>query len=151
MLHTAIRVRQGRMSGVLSDQLLSTFVQVYRKAMNSEDRLRLFQLLCQDFGVQGKWRYLPRPVCSRCNSHEKTRLSLICLCMCTAGQCSACSCNKRKGADCSTCVGAGADVDKAIDSWKQAASKCYRLADDACNLCIVLLFEGCTPSVFKPS
>lgn len=54
LLHTAIRVRQGRVSGVLPEQLMFTFVQVYRKAMNAEDRLRLFQLLCKDFGVQGK-------------------------------------------------------------------------------------------------
>ena len=54
LLHAAIRVRQGRVSGVLPEQLMSTFVQVYEKAMGSKDRLKLFQLLCQDFGVQGK-------------------------------------------------------------------------------------------------
>ncbi|KAL3162959.1 hypothetical protein ABBQ32_009392 [Trebouxia sp. C0010 RCD-2024] len=69
LLHIAIRVRQGRVSGVLPEQLMSTFVQVYRKAMNAEDRLRLFQLLCKDFGVQG------------------------------------------------------AEVDKAVENWKQAASR----------------------------
>lgn len=64
LLHIAIRVRQGRVSGVLPEQLMSTFVQVYRKAMNAEDRLRLFQLLCKDFGVQGKsatWLDLSSP------------------------------------------------------------------------------------------
>ena len=53
LLHTAIRVRQGRVSGVLPEQLVSTFVQVYQRTMSPGDRLRLFQLLCQDFGVQG--------------------------------------------------------------------------------------------------
>ena len=62
LLHTAIRVRQGRVSGVLPEQLMSTFVQVYHKAMNAEDRLRLFQLLCKDFGVQGKSAMLLLPV-----------------------------------------------------------------------------------------
>lgn len=52
LLHTAIRVRQGRVSGVLPEQLVSTFVQVYRRTMSPGDRLKLFQLLCQEFGVQ---------------------------------------------------------------------------------------------------
>lgn len=59
LLHTAVRMRQGRVSGVLPEQLMSTFVQVYRNAMNAEDRLRLFQLLCKDFGAQGKLATLP--------------------------------------------------------------------------------------------
>ena len=63
LLHTAIRVRQGRVSGVLPEQLMSTFVQVYQKAMSPEDHLRLFQLLCQDFGVQGKLTTLPHAFC----------------------------------------------------------------------------------------
>ena len=63
LLHTAIRVRQGRVSGVLPEQLMSTFVRVYQKAMTSEDHLRLFQLLCQDFGVQGKLMTLPHAFC----------------------------------------------------------------------------------------
>ena len=53
LLHTAIRVRQGRVSGVLPEQLVSTFVQVYQRTMSPGDRLKLFQLLCQEFGVQG--------------------------------------------------------------------------------------------------
>ena len=53
LLHTANRVRQGRVSGVLPEQLVSTFVQVYQRTMSPGDRLRLFQLLCQEFGVQG--------------------------------------------------------------------------------------------------
>ena len=65
LLHTAIRVRQGRVSGVLPEQLMSTFVQVYQKAMNPEDRLKLFQLLCQDFGVQGKSSALPLKILSQ--------------------------------------------------------------------------------------
>lgn len=52
LLHTAIRVRQGRVSGVLPEQLVSTFVQVYQRTMSPGDRLKLFQLLCQEFGVQ---------------------------------------------------------------------------------------------------
>lgn len=59
LLHIAVRVRQGRVSGVLPEQLMSTFIQVYQKAMNSKDRLNLFQLLCQEFGVQGKLPALP--------------------------------------------------------------------------------------------
>lgn len=61
LLHTAIRVRQGRVSGVLPEQLMSTFVQIYQKAMTPEDHSRLFQLLCQDFGVQGKLMALHHP------------------------------------------------------------------------------------------
>ena len=63
LLHTAIRVRQGRVSGVLPEQLMSTFVQVYQKAMDPEDHLRLFQLLFQDFGVQGKLKAPPHAFC----------------------------------------------------------------------------------------
>ena len=54
LLHAAIRVRHGRVSGVLPEQLLATFMQVYQKTMGSEDRRRLFLLVCQDFGVQGQ-------------------------------------------------------------------------------------------------
>ena len=54
LLHAAIRVRHGRVSGVLPEQLLATFMQVYEKAMGSEDRRSLFLLVCQDFGVQGQ-------------------------------------------------------------------------------------------------
>ena len=54
LLHTAIRVRHGRLSGVLPEQLLSTFVQVYQKTTSPKDRLKLFQILCEDFGVQGE-------------------------------------------------------------------------------------------------
>lgn len=53
LLHTAIRVRQGRVSGVLPEQLLSTFIQVYQNAMGPNDRLKLFHVICDDFGVQG--------------------------------------------------------------------------------------------------
>ena len=53
LLHTAVRIRHGRVSGVLPEQLLATFMQVYRSAMGSEDRKRLFLLICQDFSVQG--------------------------------------------------------------------------------------------------
>lgn len=57
LLHTAIRVRQGRVSGVLPEQLVSAFVQVYQRTMSPGDRLKLFQLLCQEFGVQGdSWK-----------------------------------------------------------------------------------------------
>lgn len=59
LLHAAIRVRQGRVTGVLPEQLVSTFVQVYQSTMNADDRLKLFQLLCQDFGVQGDLTCLP--------------------------------------------------------------------------------------------
>lgn len=61
LLHTAIRVRQGRVSGVLPEQLMSTFIQIYQKAMTPDDHSRLFQLLCQDFGVQGKLMALHHP------------------------------------------------------------------------------------------
>ncbi len=64
LLHTAIRLRHGRVSGVLPEQLLSTFVQVYQKTMSADDRLKLFQLLCQDFGAQGN---SCRPSC--CPAH----------------------------------------------------------------------------------
>jgi len=37
----------------LPEQLVSTFVQVYQRTMSPGDRLKLFQLLCQEFGVQG--------------------------------------------------------------------------------------------------
>ena len=94
LLHAAVRVRQGRVSGVLPEQLLSTFVQVYQKAMSAEDHLRLFQLLCQDFGVQGK--LTTESVCFTATVVQSITLR---------------------------CYVAEADVNKAIDSWKQAASK----------------------------
>lgn len=53
LLHTALRVRHGRVSGVMPEQLLATFMQVYKNTMGREDRRRLFLLICQDFGVQG--------------------------------------------------------------------------------------------------
>ena len=53
LLHTAIRLRHGRVSGILPEQLLSTFMQVYHSAMGPSDRVKLFQVLCKDFGVQG--------------------------------------------------------------------------------------------------
>ena len=105
LLHTAIRVRQGRVSGVLPEQLMSTFVQVYQKAMNPEDHLRLFQLLCQDFGVQGKLKTLPHSFCFATTHVIKLIFSVAW-----------------------THHDAGAHVNKAIDSWKQAASKCAERA-----------------------
>ena len=102
LLHTAIRVRQGRLSGVLPEQLMFTFVQVYQKAMNSEDHLRLFQLLCQDFGVQGKLMTLPQD-CYYRSDQSATPTALA-------------------------HHDVEADVNKAIDSWKQAASKCVECA-----------------------
>ena len=53
LLHAAIRVRHGRVSGVLPEQLLSTFIHVYRCTMGPSDRLKLFHILCNEFGVQG--------------------------------------------------------------------------------------------------
>lgn len=64
LLHAAIRVRHGRVSGVLPEQLLATFMQVYRKTMGPEDRRRLFLLVCQDFGVQGQHACTPTGLCS---------------------------------------------------------------------------------------
>lgn len=53
LLHTALRVRHGRVSGVMPEQLLATFMEIYTFAMGPEDRKRLFLLICRDFGVQG--------------------------------------------------------------------------------------------------
>ena len=64
LLHAAIRVRHGRVSGVLPEQLLSAFIQVYRCAMGPNDRLKLFHILCNEFGVQGMLLTSCKPIVS---------------------------------------------------------------------------------------
>ena len=61
LLQTALRVRQGRVSGILPEQFLLTFVQVYQKTMGADDRLRLFHVLCREFGAQGDTISLTTP------------------------------------------------------------------------------------------
>lgn len=131
LLHTAIRVRQGRVSGVLPEQLMSTFIQIYQKAMTPDDHSRLFQLLCQEFGVQGKLMALYHPSQrTGIDVHIKANLHTL------------------------LHYDAGGDVSKAINSWKQAASKCtihskagtpYVSSDCVCScFAVVAVFKQCS-------
>ncbi|BDA42669.1 Malonyl-CoA decarboxylase, mitochondrial [Coccomyxa sp. Obi] len=53
LLSTAIRVRQGRTSSILPQQIFSIFMTVYESAMRTnKEKRQLFDIICKDFGVQ---------------------------------------------------------------------------------------------------
>lgn len=54
LMHTALRVRQGRVPGLLPEQLAGMLISFYQKLTTASRRASFFRVLTEELGVDGK-------------------------------------------------------------------------------------------------